>query len=321
MILFKKSHAEQLLHLALALSLLRSNPSNYRGAFAWHRPLAPPPGHGGGIQMAMQTLPLHDDSYISRKAFVPSIIEDLIHIHRFPPGRNSYDIQTYLLNIQNEQNGAEVPDETHPPAAAIIDPHHQQPNHTTGLTEFDLFLHHPDPFADSASLADLNLADLRDYSDDLILAPSTATPLKDEVPDVLGLTNPFGWRNFLGGQDNDDESAAAAAGTSFTSGFGSSFGALNQSDDELGTGELGRIINWEEFHAVDGHTKVKLELDEKAAVVATAGRSGGSEALLEIKTEDEVKSENDESDSTSSGFVSTVELTQEVIRINEQFYE
>lgn len=307
MILFKKSHAEQLLHLALALSLLRANPSNHRGAFGWHRPLVPGGGqYGGGIQMEMQTLPLHENSYISRKAFVPPIIEDLIHIQRFPIGHNSYDIQTYLLNIQNEQNSAEVPEEA-APAAVIIDTHHQ--NHTA-LTEFDLFLHHPDQFADSPSLADLNLADLRDYSDDLIIPPSSTTPLKDEVPDVFGLTNPFSWRNYF---DQDNEEEAAAAGTSFTSGFGSSYGANNQSDDEIASGEIGRVINWEEFHAVDGHTKVKLELDEEKAVEKVDRKrvQEDVEASLQIKTEHEVKSEDDSS-STSSGFVSTVELTQEV---------
>lgn len=316
MIVFKKSHAEQLLHLALALSLLRANPSNNRDAFAWHRPLAPGAQHGGGIQMAMQTLPLHENSYTSRKAFVLPIIEDLIHIQRFP-SHNSYDIQTYLLNIQNEQNSAEAPEEvpSAATAAAIIDPHQ---NHTA-LTDFDLFLHHPDHFTDSgASLADLNLADLRDYSDDLIIAPSLATTLKDEVPDVLGLTNPFSWRDHF---DQYNEEEAAAAGTSYTSGFGSSFGANNQSDDEIGAGELGRVINWEEFHAVDGRPKVKLEPDEvEEAAAASDSDVCSDESLQAIKTErPEVKSEDETDSTTSSGFVSTVELTQEVNEQLERF--
>lgn len=313
MILFKKSHAEQLLHLALALSLLRANPANYR-ASSWHNRRSLATHHGGGIQMEMQTLPLHDNLYATRKAALP-IIEDLIHIQRFP-SYLSHDIQTYLLNIQNEHGGAaavagvtESGDET--PAPVALDP---PQNHSAALTELDLFLH-PDHFADTASLMDLNLADLRDYGDDLIIPPSSASmPLKDEVPDVFG-TGPF---SFLYGGDDDEAAAAAAApGTSYTSGLGSLFGANNQSDDEVATGErAGRVINWAEYHAVDEElTLVKLEADVKVEPVAEELQSEPvhEETVPEIKTEEDVKSEDESSESSnSSGFVSTVELTQEV---------
>lgn len=98
MISLKKSYARHLLQLALTLSLLRVDPENYIG-FGWESQLALQ--NGDGWQLELRAAPLTDFPYSNRKALIP-LIEDLVRFDR-QTNPSSYDVQTYLLNVQNEQ--------------------------------------------------------------------------------------------------------------------------------------------------------------------------------------------------------------------------
>lgn len=99
MISLKKSYARHLLQLALTLSLLRVDPENYIG-FGWESQLALQ--NGDGWQLELRAAPLTDFPYSNRKALIP-LIEDLVRFDRQTSRPSSYDVQTYLLNVQNEQ--------------------------------------------------------------------------------------------------------------------------------------------------------------------------------------------------------------------------
>lgn len=98
MISLKKSYARHLLQLALTLSLLRVDPENYIG-YGWESQLALQ--NGDGWQLELRAAPLTDFPYSNRKALIP-LIEDLVRFDR-QTNPTSYDVQTYLLNVQNEQ--------------------------------------------------------------------------------------------------------------------------------------------------------------------------------------------------------------------------
>lgn len=98
MISLKKSYARHLLQLALTLSLLRVDPENYMG-YGWESQLALQ--NGDGWQLELRAAPLTDFPYSNRKALIP-LIEDLVRFDR-QTNPSSYDVQTYLLNVQNEQ--------------------------------------------------------------------------------------------------------------------------------------------------------------------------------------------------------------------------
>lgn len=99
MISLKKSYARHLLQLALTLSLLRVDPENYIG-YGWESQLALQ--NGDGWQLELRAAPLTDFPYSNRKALIP-LIEDLVRFDRHYNHSSSYDVQTYLLNVQNEQ--------------------------------------------------------------------------------------------------------------------------------------------------------------------------------------------------------------------------
>lgn len=99
MISLKKSYARHLLQLALTLSLLRVDPENYIG-YGWESQLALQ--NGDGWQLELRAAPLSDFPYSNRKALIP-LIEDLVRFDRQASHPSSYDVQTYLLNVQNEQ--------------------------------------------------------------------------------------------------------------------------------------------------------------------------------------------------------------------------
>lgn len=98
MISLKKSYARHLLQLALTLSLLRVDPENYLG-YGWESQLALQ--NGDGWQLELRAAPLTDFPYSNRKALIP-LIEDLVRFDR-QTNPSTYDVQTYLLNVQNEQ--------------------------------------------------------------------------------------------------------------------------------------------------------------------------------------------------------------------------
>lgn len=415
MILFKKTHAEQLLHLALALSLLRSNPGTYeqwpRQLTAhrpnhWHHPGGFGGGGGGdddGLQLELPARPAQHYPYANRKAgggddewLLPPLIEDLVHLTRFRRHLDArHDIQTYLLNIHSEPADLEVvasaPNDTQTvivanggggtvltsstldatagggvgvdgiatsPLSEPVDLLGAAAAAAAGFSDLDLFLH-DDHFTDSASLLDLNLADLRDY-EELIMPPMPPSqlvplPLKDEMPDILaagtGFTFRFGAARRAAEEerdyDDDDDGFAAAAARSSANGFDAELwtGATNQSSsssDEDGPAAAAAVDvvvakpDWSQFYdmvepgravgpllagATGGDSPdvkpsgaIKVEADEGGDAVAVPPM----EIKLERADEEEllltdVKSESDGANSTSSGFVSTVELTQEVV--------
>lgn len=203
MISLKKSYARQLLQLALTLSLLRVDPESYLG-FGWQSQLALQ--NGDGWQLELRAAPLSDYPYSNRKALIP-LIEDLVRFDR-QMNVTSHDIQTYLLNVQNEQLTAQAPAPSpinqHESNSTITTAATLQPqNATRNTTEYivpmgselaDLFLH-SDLFAETTSVLDQTLADLNEYAgmqdaaDDPFLNFNTlyaGLPLKDEPPDMLG---------------------------------------------------------------------------------------------------------------------------------------
>lgn len=321
MILFKKSYAEQLLHLALALSLLRVNPDSYLG-YGWQSQLAT--NNGDGIQLELQhAVPaLYDYPYSNRKA-IP-IIEDLVHFNRYRQ-TNSYDIQTYLLNIQNEQN-SETAAQEQPTNNETISNLENRTSESllTAATynELDLFLNSAH-YIDSDTLHDLNIADLRDYDDRPIPSAaaansySTGQQVKDELLDIY--TDINGWVKeetastsnvpqeqrieYAGAglpikyEPPDTDLASGIikeemASTSFsTSDLGGSVNTTSQSSNYT------KVIDWSEFYDITPVTVKKEEEDDVSS-------SDGSP----VKREPE-----HENNSTTSGFSSSVELTQEVI--------
>lgn len=290
MILFKKSYAEQLLQLALALSLLRVNPDSYLG-FGWQSQLAL--NNGDGIQLELQAAPVYDDfPYANRKAIIP-IIEDLVQFDRYRH-TNSYDIQTYLLNIQNEQNTnttIQQPQSQNNETSSTIQEATIQTEHltTVNFNEFDLFLN-SEQFTDSASLLDLNLADLNDYDDRS--RPYAGLPLKDEPPNIYG-DSPFDFKEEL-------------ASTSYTSDLGLSVNASSNSDRSNYT----RTIDWSEFYDI---TPVKQEIKEEPEL--SIGDSLDEREQEHALNEENVVVKHDHTDSdekNSTITFSTVELTQEV---------
>lgn len=196
MISLKKSYARQLLQLVLTLSLLRVDPEQYLG-WGWESQLALQ--NGDGWQLELRGAPLTNHSYSNRKALIP-LIEDLVRFdHRQHDITASYDVQTYLLNVQNEQMTAmasssppstgtataNVPSttttttgnqsETNATATIVAASLGQQAqNSTRNTTDFtvslgsdlaDLFLN-ADIFAEQPSVYDQNLADLNDFEGD-----------------------------------------------------------------------------------------------------------------------------------------------------------
>uniref|UniRef100_A0A1Q3FG62 Putative bzip transcription factor nrf1 n=1 Tax=Culex tarsalis TaxID=7177 RepID=A0A1Q3FG62_CULTA len=193
MISYKKNYVEHLLHLALTLSLLRVDPENFLD-LQWETRLA---GTGvGGWQLELRAAPLTDQTYVNRKA-LPSIIEDLARFdtrYNIPPSV-SPPLQTYLLNIQNSNST----NQTASTRASSPLPTQETPNSTTSvvvdsllLPNFesfaeaeDIFLN-PDPFADSTSILEQNMADLEDFGEAPINTYALdAIPLKNEPPPLF----------------------------------------------------------------------------------------------------------------------------------------
>lgn len=345
MISLKKSYARQLLQLALTLSLLRVDPESYLG-WGWESQLALQ--NGDGWQLALRAAPLTDYSYTNRKALIP-LIEDLVRFDRQTSPSN-YDVQTYLLNVQNEQislaAGSQPSTTTNAPS--INNQPFNEPNSTStqqqqsqqmqqsqqgsvrNTTEFsvpinselaDFFLN-SDQFAESVSVFDQNIADLHDYESDSIglgdieeqystLAQLySGIPLKDEPPEIA--EHPFS----IHFTSENDQSIAATASTS------SEYCSMGRSDTyglmrtcESPTADLTRVIEWSDYF------KSESESDSEDNGKNELNKNIKNEKLSDgIKTESE--SEDDDHEATSSlfddgknstsGFSSNVELTEEV---------
>lgn len=189
MISGKKNYVEQLLHLALTLSLLRVDPENYLD-LQWETRLA---GTGvGGWQLELRAAPLTDQTYVNRKA-LPSIIEDLARFDTQYNVPTHFDLQTYLLNIQNSNSTNQTSSARASSPAPVAT--QEAPNSTSSVTidlptfesfdTEDIFLS-TDPFADSTSVFEQNMADLNDFGEAPINTYALdAIPLKNEPPPMF----------------------------------------------------------------------------------------------------------------------------------------
>lgn len=250
MISFKKSYAEQLLQLALALSLLRVDPENYFG-FGWESLSL----HDGGVgwQLELRAAPLTDYPYANRKALMP-LIEDLARFRHTNPS----DVTAYLLNVQSGETQTEQSNitiaTTTSLASATVAINHEPPDIQTTINNFtdslnqsqetdDLFLNF-DHFNEQESILEQNIADLSDYGDiALTTFPFLGMPLKDEPPELPDKL--FEIKRERG------------ASTSFTSDFGS-LDSLN---------ETHAVIDWKEYFDVksevfENETVIKQEKED-----------------------------------------------------------
>lgn len=356
MISLKKSYARQLLQLALTLSLLRVDPDTYLG-WGWESQLALQ--NGDGWQLELRAAPLTDYPYSNRKALIP-LIEDLIRFDR-QTNLTPYDVQTYLLNVQNEQNSASTATSSSSTVTTLsasaggetnssnsigntmasTPPSLQIQNQIRNTTDFsvpvnselaDLFLLHTDPFVDTLSVLDQNLADLNDY-EDLSTANDAfvnlnqmyaGLPLKDETPDLFTNHN-----NDRITSDNDDEQLflATVPGTSSDYGQNEAFSMLR--NIESPTMNLSQVIEWSNYYNDNDNNLTKTEIKEENAnddegvieeTVITSNDIVGTDNGTRIKFEsdgddddDDDRESSSDSKNSTSGFSSNVELTEEVI--------
>lgn len=310
MILFKKSYAEQLIQLALTLSFLRVNPDNYLG-WGWQSQLALNNGDGWLLELHAPPAAVPEYPYSNRKAVIP-LIEDLVRFDRYRH-TSPHDIQTYLLNIQNEQKSNDLGGSGGGGGggAQQAAPGGGQSNETATITvqesrnrtdrehvllpgggqfgnELDLFLS-AEHFIDSTSILDQNLADLNDYADQTATIPYAGLPQKDEPPDIGQQLSPFSYLLFEASGDG----ARSTAVDEYTDANNvSAVGSRNSTYSSV-VGDLS------DFADVTSEIKEEQEEDEEE-------QSDLSDSDRENKTQ------SDDGKSSTSGFSSTVELTEEV---------
>ncbi|XP_055677774.1 segmentation protein cap'n'collar isoform X3 [Lutzomyia longipalpis] len=191
MISLKKIQADRLLQVALVLSLLRVDPSNYLG-YGWESQLALQDGDGWQLELRAATPFTDIHHYSNRKAVIP-LIEDLVRFNH-----NSNDVTAYLLNSVHHTNhtsgsgqnftGSASASASDTPAAAAANATvgqrtpsgEENPPATAASVELDeLFL---TPFADSATIYDENLANLTEFGETIAsVYPYLGLPTKDEL--------------------------------------------------------------------------------------------------------------------------------------------
>uniref|UniRef100_A0A2M4DKG2 Putative bzip transcription factor nrf1 n=1 Tax=Anopheles darlingi TaxID=43151 RepID=A0A2M4DKG2_ANODA len=203
----KKMFTEHLLTLVLTLSLLRVDPENYLDLQLGGGRLAGGVGDGDW-QLELLAAPHYSNrSYVSRK-FLPPIIEDLSRFEQPFIEQNYRGLQTYLLNIQANENSSasagtggvgsggaiaeERPSSPLPPAGANALPAAHNvtvpPVIATMMSGFDvdaedIFLN-GNLFEESTSVLEQNLADLNDYSTIMFENPVTKFDPDAAVPDI-----------------------------------------------------------------------------------------------------------------------------------------
>lgn len=286
MILFKKSYAEQLLQLALTLSLLRVHPNNYLG-WNWQSQLAL--NNGEGWQLELRPEPVSEFPYSNRKALIP-LMEDLVRFDRFRYS-NPHDIQTYLLNVQNEQANGDTNQPSNQSNETTIQETRGQQEQFSMLNtnELDLFLNSEHFVEDTPSIAEQNLADLNDYGDLIAAIPYAGLPLKDEPPPIYG-------------------EIKIEPTTSYTnSDFGSMNNATSDGDDSM----YMAVIDWSDFYDFKTEVKTEDSVDD-----GKKNNNGTGDGVKKEPDEDESqiddKSEVQDEKNSTSGFSSNVELTEEV---------
>jgi hypothetical protein len=285
MISFKKSYAEQLLQLALALSILRVDPDNFL-EWGWESRLAGTTA--GGWQLELRAAPLTEHPYANRKALSP-LIEDLARYDsRHYYYRRPQDVQAYLLNVHSDGGfgndtaaaGTGASNENNSTVDILTaDTGGGGGGGGTFETE-DLYLN-PDALAgDSTSIIDQNLADLNDYGEiPLSSYPMNLLALKDEPPpdfEPVTMFEPLSIKR-------------ERASTSFTSDYG-----LLDSPNDTYSGPDYAPYFWEDEHpdGATGTIEIKQEIKEEP-------NATDDSATVEVKIE-------------ASEVINTVELTQEV---------
>lgn len=286
MILFKKSYAEQLLQLALTLSLLRVHPDNYLG-WNWQSQLAL--NNGEGWQLELRPEPVSDFPYSNRKALIP-LMEDLVRFDRYRYS-NPHDIQTYLLNVQNEQSNSDSNQPSNQNNETTVQENRSQQEQFSLLNtnELDLFLNSEHFVEDTPSIAEQNVADLNDYGDLFTAFPYAGLPLKDEPPPIYG-------------------EIKIEPTTSYTN---SDFGSMNNATSDGDDSTYMAVIDWSDFY--DFKTEVKTE--DNAEDVKKKNNSTDDAVKKELDEDEsqiDVKSESQDEKNSTSGFSSNVELTEEV---------
>uniref|UniRef100_U5EX80 Putative bzip transcription factor nrf1 n=1 Tax=Corethrella appendiculata TaxID=1370023 RepID=U5EX80_9DIPT len=345
MISYKKYYAEQLLQLALALSLLRVDPENYF-ELGWESRLA---GTGvGGWQLEMRAAPLNEYPYANRKALMP-LIEDLAH---FDTHSNTNDLQAYLLNVHSgdtlpannnvssstatatptstSSSSLQLPPQP-PETTTTSGSSRSESNSTSSITiDFSRYQHlsnnfqrdtpdsayyenyepedlflNSDIFTDTESILEQNLADLSDYGE---------IPLTSNYPlQMLPLKN-----------EPDIPAQAQAihlppieikrerASTSFTSDLGS----LNSPNDTES--------NPYGFSFSNETAEIKSEIKIEETNSTTALENSSSE-LVEPKIEPTSDVENDDDDESDDqkpeNNIVTAELTQEEMDLIEVLWK
>lgn len=328
MILFKKSYAEQLIQLALTLSFLRVNPDNYLG-WGWQSQLALNNGDGWLLELHAAAPPItHDYSYSNRKAVLP-LIEDLVRFDRYRHNNSPHDIQTYLLNIQNEQKTNEHGSSNGGGGGAVGQQQQQQQssagivqlndtvtiqdnrNFTDHLltsigqqgNEFDLFLS-AEHFIDSTSMLDQNLADLNDYVDQATTIPYAGLPQKDEPPDIGQYSSAFNnlfFDNQLLLPGTSTTNNGDFTTTTTNSELNSSVRSRNSTYSSIGDADADDYL----FDIKVEEIKEENDIDSDSDNNSNSSISHDHDSGNKTQTDDDGKS-------STSGFSSTVELTEEV---------
>lgn len=180
MISNKKTYAEQLLKLVLALSLLRTDPENY---LEWG--LESRLSGTVGI-LERRAAPLTDYPYANRKAVMP-LIEDLA---RFDGYNQPFDVQAYLFTHTTTFNPDLGASENQTASQGARSETARNVTESSGSlagtehsTADDLFLNVDIFSTEVASIMEQNLADLADYGEAAAASSFIYQSLKDEPAD------------------------------------------------------------------------------------------------------------------------------------------
>lgn len=172
---FKKTYAEQLFQIALALSLFQVDYHSIGRNFDLEFQHYGNRNNWEELQM-LHAVPTTSFPYANRKAMIP-LIEDLIRFDRRSIESNN-NVTAYLL-VNNQNNQTNNPESEGAVAIEAL----QNYNASSFSVDLDLDLY--DEFG--TSIFEQNLSDLRDFGDIPILSPATynGLPLKDEPVDYF----------------------------------------------------------------------------------------------------------------------------------------
>lgn len=238
---FKKTYAEQLFQIALALSLFQVDYHSIGRNFDLEFQQYGNRNNWEELQM-LHAVPTTSFPYANRKAMIP-LIEDLIRFDRrsidlINPNNN---VTAYLL-VDNQNNQTNNPESEGAVAIESL----QNYNASSFSVDLDLDLY--DEFG--TSIFEQNLSDLRDFGDIPILSPATTyngLPLKDEPVDYF--------------VDNIkvEEDSAPVAGSS-----NSDSGGEGGNPNPPGNSTLLSSGFYEAYNATKNNDSIKQEKDEEA---------------------------------------------------------